>query len=216
MKTIYNDVEKWDEQFSDSSDDGRYDLVISILKAPLTESFIEELDLGSVLVEMLDTLKREKEFAKLLNLIEVCISFQPALYKKEYSYFDEFLINWHLFHREKEKLAGPLDRFKENHVKGIDNMILVLKNLLFYGSTDLAVSLAEKTLEPVQKSPELISGAGYELAMALYYNYTEQYYKQYLDTREFNREQFEKEINAIEFKFPPHTMDLIEKVIVGG
>jgi len=216
MKTIYNDVDKWDEQFGGKSDDGRYDLVISTLKAPLTESFIEELDLGGVLVEMLGNFQKEKEFDKILNLIEVCIAFQPTLYKKEHSYFDEFLINWHLFHQEKEKLTGPLDRFKENPVKGIDNMIQALKSLLFYGYTDLAVSLAEKTFGPVEESPELISGAGYELAMALYYNYTEQYYKQYLDTREFNREQFEKEINAIEFKFPPHTMDLIEKSIVGG
>lgn len=177
MKTIYNDVDKWNEKFHNASDDERYDLVIDTLKAPLTESFIEELDLCGVLVEILGNFENEKDFDKILNLIEVCISFQPTLYKKDHFYFDEFLINWHLFHQEKEKLTGPLDRFKENPVKGIDNMIRALKSLLFYGYTDLAVSLAEKTSEPVEESPELISGAGYELAVARYNNYREQYYK---------------------------------------
>ncbi len=216
MKTIYNDVDKWDKQFHNASDDGRYDMVVSTLKAPLTESFIEELDLGGVLVEMFGNFEKEKEFDKILNLIEVCIAFQPTLYKEEYSYFDEFLINWHLFHQDKEKLAGPLNRFTENPVKGIDNMLQALKSLLFYGYTDLAVSLAEKTFGPVQESPALIEGAGYELAVALYNNYTEQYYKQYLDTHKFDRKQFEQEIKAIEFEFPPQIMDLIEKSIVEG
>jgi len=216
MKTIYNDVDDWNEQFNDKSNEGRYDLVISTLKAPLTDSFIEEIDLGGILVEMLGILEKEKQFDKLLNLINVCISFQPALYKKVHFYFDEFLVNWHLFHQEKEKLTEPLNRFKENPVQGIDNMLLALKNLLFYGHTDLAVYLAEKTFEPVEKSPELIGGSGYQLAVAMYYNYLEQHYIQYLDTHEFNREQFEQKINTLKFEFAPGTMDLIEKAIIGG
>ncbi len=78
--------------------------------------------------------------------IDICKSFQPALYKKEHFYFDDFLIDWYLFHQEKEKLNEPLTRFKENPVKSIDSMLLILKILLFYGHTDLAVRLAEKPL----------------------------------------------------------------------
>lgn len=216
MKTIYNDIETWEEQFTNKSNEGRYDLVINTLKAPLTESFIEDLDLGGVLVQMLGNLEKEKQFDKLLNLIEVCISSQPTLYKKEHFYFDDFLVRWYLFHQEKEKLIEPLTRFKENPVKGIDHMLTALKNLLFYGHTDLAVHLAEKTFEPVENSPKLIGGSGYQLAVAMYYNYLEQHYKQYLDTHEFNREQFENKINTLKFEFAPGTMDLIEKAIIGN
>lgn len=216
MKTIYNDADKWNEQFHKVSDDERYDLVIGTLKAPLAESFVEDLDLGAVLVEMLGAFESEKDFDKILNLAEVCSSFQPILYKKEHFYFDEFLINWHLFHQDTEKLTGPLDRFKENPVKGIESMIRALKSLLFYGYTDIVVSLAEKTSGPVEESPELVSGAGYELDAVRYNKYLEQYYKQYLDTHEFNCKQFAQEINDISFEFSSHTMDLIEKSIIGG
>lgn len=216
MKTIYNDVNEWYELFDNKTNEEQYDFVISTLKSPLTESFIEDLDLGQVLVEMKGYLEKEKQFDKLLNLIDICKSSQPAFYKKEHFYFDDFLIDWYLFHQEKERLNEPLTRFEENPVKSIDSMLPILKILLFYGHTDLAVRLAEKTFEPVKNSPELIGNAEYPLAITMYYNYLEQHYKQYLDTQKFNLERFNRKINAFNMKLDPDSLKNIERGLTGN
>lgn len=216
MMTIYNDVNEWYELFDNKTNEEQYDFVISTLKSPLTESFIEDLDLGQVLVEMKGDLEKEKQFDKLLDLIDICKSFQPALYKKEHFYFDDFLIDWYLFHQEKERLDEPLTRFEENPVKSIDCMLPVLKILLFYGHTDFAVRLAEKTFEPVNNSPELIGDAEYPLAITMYYSYLERHYKQYLDTQKFNLEQLDREINAFKLKLDHDSLTSIERGLTGN
>jgi hypothetical protein len=60
MKTTFSDADAWYEQFDNKTNEEQYDFVISTLKSPLTESFIEDLDLGQVLVEMKRYLEKEK------------------------------------------------------------------------------------------------------------------------------------------------------------
>lgn len=71
MKTIYEDVDKWDNRFAEKSNEEQYDFIIETLKQPLSKSFIDELDLGMILVELKDNLEDEKQFDKVLELIEV-------------------------------------------------------------------------------------------------------------------------------------------------
>ena len=214
MKTLYEDADKWHNQSRKKSGNERYRFVSDTLKASLPESFIEESDLAMVILEVKDVLQDQMQFDKLIKLIEILQMFQPALYKRTHFYFDEFLIDFYLFHRDKEKLNEPLSRFEDNPVEGIDSMLSVHAKLLFYEHTDLAIKLASKTYEPVSTSPKLIGGSGRNLAMTMFYSFLEQRYKEFLNTGFFNYDQFTREIAAFDFDPETNLLDQIKKGLV--
>lgn len=215
MKTIYEDVDKWDTQFNEKSDEERYGFVIETLKQPLSKSFIDELDLGMILVDLKDNLEDERQFDKLFKLIEILQTYQPELYQVEYPYFDEFLIEYYLFHNDKEKLKKALLRFEENPVQGVDILLPLHKKLLLYGHTDLAIELSKKMYKPLDTSPELIGGTGLKVAIPILYSFLEQQYEEFLKTNNFNWDEFAKEIIEFDFKSNNEFINLFKKGLTG-
>lgn len=111
MELSFTDTDKWYEQYESASPKGRYDILMETLDQPLSESFTEELDLGDCLVEMMDELTSNNLITQMLDFIDRFQTKQPGLYKKEFQYFDNLLVEYYLYRNEKEKVAESLSRF---------------------------------------------------------------------------------------------------------
>ncbi len=104
-------------------------------------------------------LRNNKEMEKCRQLLEKCRLHQPALYRKDYCYYDRYLIQQSLFQGEYKKVRDYMNFFIEEPVPGIDELIVVLQLLLFYRLNGLAEELSKKVVAKISKSHDVITGA---------------------------------------------------------
>ena len=199
MTLSFTNPDQWHEKYETASQKLRYEIIMKTMEQPLSEKFIEELDIGEYLLELKDILISN-------NLIEQAITFinsfqakQPELYKEEFQYFDNLLIDYYLYRNEPEKVTEALSRFMENPVQGIDQMKVILDILLFYGNTDLTVKLSRKTYEPIKISSEIIAGAEIDLGNIVFINLIEKIYLQIQSGKTVNWQKFTTQAAKYDF-----------------
>jgi hypothetical protein len=88
MSLSFSDPEKWYEQYEQASKKQRYEMLLETIQQPLSQQFIEELDLGMCLIETKSDLLSNNLLPELLEFIEILQTKQPKFYKKEFYYYD--------------------------------------------------------------------------------------------------------------------------------
>ncbi|MFC1712804.1 hypothetical protein ACFL6S_03995 [Candidatus Poribacteria bacterium] len=177
MELSFTDADQWYETYESAPLNRRYEILVETLDQTLSENFIEESGLVSCLLEMLDELTSRNLIEQLLFFTDKIKTKQSDLYKKEYHYFDNFLVKYYLYRDDKDKVAESLARFMEDPVPGIDYMIALLDYLQFYGYTDITVKLCRRTYLPVMKSPELMPGSEWDLGYLIFIDMVEKAYR---------------------------------------
>ena len=178
MSMILTDPEQWCDAYDQVSVKQRYEMLMEVFNQPLSPQLIQDVDLGTILVEMRDELDSN-------NLIELFLAFvtkfqqqQPQLYQEEYPYFDNLLVEYYLFRNDLAQVRTSLTRSIADSVSGIDFVLDVLEQLKFYGTTEIAVDLCRATYHNVQKSPQVLGGTETELADTVLMSLIEQAYQQ--------------------------------------
>jgi hypothetical protein len=177
MGLSFTDADQWYEAHESASLKRRYEILMETLDQALSEDFVEDTDLVTCLLEMLDELDSRNLIEQLLFFIGAIQTKQPALYRAEYLYFDSFLVKYYLYRDDREKVAESLARFTENPVRGIDYMFPLLDYIQLYGHTDTAVNLCRKTYLPVKGSPELMPDSEHDLGYLIFINIIEKAYR---------------------------------------
>ncbi|MCB1191799.1 MAG: hypothetical protein KDK90_15245 [Leptospiraceae bacterium] len=178
MPETYVNPAMWDEKFDSFSNKERYDFVMETLQQPLTPKFVEELDLGFCIGEVLDELNTNNLVENALELIQKFKYHQSELYKEEYPFFDYFLVEYYLFQKEPEKLEEALSRFKIDPEKGIEPLLSIMDMLIYYGYIDTLQNLIDQTYLVVRDSEEIIGGAQYDFAQIIFHNLVNKIYNQ--------------------------------------
>ena len=172
------DIDNWWKQYTSKPTSEQYEFIRNTFKQKLTQEFIKKIDVVDVILGTKGGLENTKKFDDVLDFIKILQTQQPQLYKKNYEYFDSFLIDYYCYHNQKEKLLQPITNFLKKPEKGIDYLFLSFKKLLFYNHIDLVNKIIEETFETIYKSTKIIQGAEYELAQVkLYITLEEAYLK---------------------------------------
>jgi hypothetical protein len=115
-----------------------------------------------ILVEMWDMLVSHNLVNEAFALIDTLQQQQPELYQREFQYFANFLIRYHLFH-QTDSVKDTLALFKASPIQGIDELFRVLDDLRFFDAREPAVDLCKTIYQPVRTSNQIIAGAEIEL-----------------------------------------------------
>ncbi|MDI6740178.1 MAG: hypothetical protein QME74_07420, partial [Candidatus Edwardsbacteria bacterium] len=117
MNILYDNSDLWLQEYEKKPYPERYDFVADTLGRSLSPIFIDDLDLGGLLLELQDYLEGQREFEKIFHVMELAETHQPDKFQNIVCYFDEFVVDYALFHREHGRMAEPLKRFKKDPVK---------------------------------------------------------------------------------------------------
>jgi hypothetical protein len=190
-----------------------FDDIFDFFSKDLPTEFVDKYDVGEVILEVSGHNQTAKNFDKVLKFIELLQEKHPALYKEYFQYFDDFLIDYYSFHNNRAEVEKSFSNFLENPLQGYDELLSVLKKLLFYQYYELVDKTVLNSYDSAKNSDELIPGAEYDLAILKYYINLEYFYTISTDKTP-DKKEFEKSMLPFDFKFKGNTLDLILKGII--
>ncbi|WAH38208.1 hypothetical protein [Alicyclobacillus dauci] len=153
-ETALTDPDKWYRVYEELSEGERYDWIIGTLDRTLDPDFFEKLSFADYIFELADR-KNPEKYAELIHKLRHHRDF----YREEFQYFENELAAYHLFLDEVSDAEESLRYYMGAPVQGIDQLIWLMKLLVYYGKTDLAIECARQTYQEIEASPELIGGA---------------------------------------------------------
>jgi hypothetical protein len=177
MPISFTDPDEWYAEYQNATPEGEQQLILQTVSLPLSEDFLEGLDLTEVLLDHMHGLDRRNRNGELISLIEQFRDGQPDLYREEFYYFDQYLFDYYLYLDQMEKLGGSLSRFAADPASGIDYMLKALELLKLYQKTDLVVDLCDRTYQAVKDSKGVVSGCEDRLGETIYFYRVEQLYR---------------------------------------
>lgn len=176
-----------------------FDITYDFFSNDLPSEFIENYDIGEVILETRGHNESAKEFDKVIKFTELLQNKHPELYSEYFQYFDYFLVDFYCFHKNKKNVESAFSNFVKNPEKAFDNLQIAFNKLLFYQYFDTLDITIVNIYDTVKNSSKLIGGAGYDLAMSKFYINLENYYYKTDKTENFNRMEFAKSLIPYEF-----------------
>ena len=188
MQLFSTNLELWYKNVYAAPEKRRFQMVMEALEQLLPFEFLDREDvdfrediqdqesLQDFFFEYYQELLGKKEMDKCRQLLEKFRSRQPGLYRKDYPYFDSHLIQQALFRGEQERLRDYLDFFIEDPEEGIDQLVVVLQLLQYYGLADLAEELSRSVYRKVEDSQKILTGGSQEFADIIFSSTVEKLY----------------------------------------
>lgn len=178
MSLLLTDFDQWYDQFVTASPKQQYELLVDALSEPIPLEYAEEIDLIASVLDIFDVLIHQNLMDQAIQLTTLLKEINSEIYQREFQYFDDRLIQYHLFHQDRKQVKACLTFFRANPVQSIDQLIAVLDDLKFYGATDLTVNLCRATYKAVATSSNLIGGAEWDFGVPVIMDLFEQAYHQ--------------------------------------
>lgn len=195
MTTPTFSPDEWYNNYDEASVKQRYQMLLDILAQPLSQDFLEETEIDQLLISMSDELSSNNLIDEYLALIQLVQQQQPKLYKKEFVYYDKFLIAYYIYTKQNNLLEEALIRFKKYPAKDIDYFLSVLDLLSFYDQSEIAVDLCQKTYNSVKNNSNIINGVEDELSWLIVTHSMEHFFDKHQQKEEINWSQFKQELH---------------------
>jgi SEC-C motif len=177
-----------------------YDKAYDFFSRDLPADFLEDYDVGEVLLEIRGHHEDAKEFEKVLQFTELIHNKHPELYNEYFQYFDDFLVEYHCFHKNKKEVENALANFIQYPVKNYDSFLIVLKKILYYDYVDILDKIIVDIFDIIKNSDELMQDATFDLAINKYYITLEKYHNESDDNNKFDTNQFTKSLMRYDFE----------------
>lgn len=204
------DFDKWWEEYNSKPVLAQYKFVIDTFEKGISQESFKENDLAEVLLELKGSLEQQRRFDEIVELTTLFQTKYPKLYKKEFQYFDEFLISYHCFHNQKKQLAHSLDNFIDNPIQGIDNFVVGFKELLFHDHMDIIDRIIDKTYSTVRDSTEIIGITSREFALTKLHEHLERLYSlEKIDTKALST--FKNDLEKFDFQLTDDYLDVVKQ-----
>lgn len=97
MSEFLTNFDQWYDAYAAAAPSQQYALLQTAIAHPIPVEYAEESDFGMILVEMWDMLVSHNLVNESFALIDTLQQQQPELYQREFQYFANFLIRYHLF-----------------------------------------------------------------------------------------------------------------------
>ena len=176
MSQFLTQTDQWFDDYDSASPRQQYAMVKAAIAQPIPAELAEDVDLGMLLVEILDSLVNHNQVEETLTFIETLRQQQPDVYRQEFQYYDSFVAQYHLFYEDDKAVEAALTRFKANPVQGIEQLTALLNDLTFYGSEPV-LDLCAQVYEPWASSSQLIDDSEADFGAVLISHQLEQVYR---------------------------------------
>jgi uncharacterized protein YchJ len=200
--------ELWDLYMSDDGVIENFDAIYDFFLDEIPPEFSEEYDVGEIILETKGHNESDKNFDRVLKFTSMLQDKQPELYKENFQYFDDFLIDYHLFKHDGNEAEKAFSNFINHPDQDFDALSLSLKKLLFYQHTEIVDKTVIQIYEEVSNSEKLIGGAESELAMYKFYINMEHFFSK-ADKDSLNNELF-KSLQPFGFELKGNSFSFIE------
>jgi hypothetical protein len=174
-----------------------FEVTFDFFSKKLPKEFIEDYDVEEVILETRGHHETAKNFDNVIRFSELLQKKQPKLYKENFQYFDDFLIDYYCFHKDYNKVESSFSNFILNPTHDFDKYLISFRKLLFYGYTDILNVAITKNYKKVETSDELIGNAGYDLALSKFYLTLEKFHL----SDNFDTKTFLTKLNKYDFDF---------------
>lgn len=189
-----------------------FDIACNFFSQELPRDFIENYDVAEVILEVKGHQETAKNFANVLQFIEILQKYQPKLYKEYFQYFDDFLVDYFCFHQDELKVKQSFSNFIKDPLHDYDIYLPAFKKILFYQHSELLKHAISKNFALVNESDDLIGNAEYDLAICKFHMLLQEIYngqKERLD-----KDAFSSALSEFNFKFEDDFLSAIETGIV--
>ena len=207
------DFDKWETEYKTSTEKHAYEMVLQAVGQTVPKDFSEPFTMS--LLEIKDLLIFYNLLDEAIDLINKIKTKQPAIYKKDFPYFENFSIIYYLYKKDTANLAKVLDQFVKNPEECMDYLFSIINDLIFYGHTDLAVDICKKVYEPVKNAEKILYSAELELSEAIFLDLMDQIYKKVKAKKDIDWDKLAKELDKYDF-IGQKVVEDIKPVILNG
>ncbi len=187
-----------------------FDVTYDFFTNELPKEFIENYDVGEVILETRGHHETAKEFNKVLKFTELLQEKQPKLYEEYFQYFDDFLIDFYCFQNNSSTVAIAFSSFIKNPIQDFDKYLISFKKILFYGYTNIINRAIVQNYEGVNTSDDLMGGAGYDLALSKFYITLEDFYQKNTSNVGFSKDEFLEKLDKYNFDFSEKFLSAVD------
>lgn len=193
-ETMISNPDRWYHLYSKLANDKQYDWIMETLDKTLPPVFFEQLPFAEFILE-LDEKKEPAKYAALIDKLRG----HAAFYQEEFQYFERDRAAYYLLLDQDDKVAESLQYYVENPIQGIDQLLQLVQELVYYGKTAMAVKCAEQTCEIVATSTELIGGAEEPLAKIMFMWCLQQVYTRIKQGHDVDWDVLEQDLQRFHF-----------------
>jgi hypothetical protein len=183
-----------------------FDITYDFFSKPLPQDFIENYDVGEVILETTGHNWTANNFDKVLKFIEILKVNQPDQYKEYFQYLDVYLIDYYCYCLDKPKVFESFSNFLADPLQSIDSYSMVFKKLLFYQYTELLDEAITRNFKTIRDCKKFMGTPEYSLAICKLYMILQKYYEK----NEFDRDALTKDISLFEFDLNDNVWFLFE------
>ncbi len=183
-----------------------FEITYDFFSKKLPKEFIENYNVEEVILETCGHQETAKKFENVIRFSELLQKKQSKLYKKNFQYFDDFLINYYCFYGNHKKVEESFNNFILNPIHDFDIYLISFKKLLLYGYTDILNIAITKNYKKVEISDKLIGDTGYDLALSKFYLTLEEFNLSY----DFGIKSFARKLDKYNFDFDNDFLSAVE------
>lgn len=189
-----------------------FDISCDFFSTDLPHDFINNYDVGEVILELRGHQETAKNFDNVLKFTDLMQKKQPKLYKEYFQYFDDFLIDYFCFQQDELRVNQSFSNFIENPLHDYDTYLLSFKKILFYQYTELLEEAIIKNFAIVNNSDDLIGNAASDLAMCKFYLSLQEIFKE--NKEQIDKTKFSSNLSEYSFKFKDDFLSSLETGIL--
>ena len=163
-----------------------FDDACELFSAELAEDFVENYDVTEMILEVRGHQESAKNFDNVLRFTEILQKHQPALYQENFTYIDDFLVDYSCYTNDTALLNTAFDRFIADPLQDYDKYLMVFFKYLFYQHTSVLERAISANIETLRSDRSLMEGAEFDLAQCRLYMEMEAIYKKGADSYDRN------------------------------
>jgi len=185
-----------------------FNISCNFFSKELPQEFIDEYDVGEVILETKGHQESAKNFDNVMRFTEILQTKQPELYKEYFQYFDDFLIDYYCFQQNGLKVKKSFTNFLNDPIHDYDKYLIAFKKLLFYQHPELLEQAITQNFKAVSESDNLIGYAEYDLAICKFYKSIQNIFNTHKQT--FDKRRFTAELKEFNFDFEEKILSYYE------
>lgn len=185
-----------------------FDETCDFFTKELPQEFIDDYEVSEVILETRGHQETAKNFDNVIKFTNILQDKQPELYKENFEYFDDFLIDYFCFKQDTLKVNKAFTFFMDDPLHNYDQYLLAFKKILFYQHSELLEQVIAKNFVTVDESDDLMGGAEYDLAKCKFYTSLQEIYKR--NDEKLNKSTFISELADYNFDFEDQFLSSLE------
>lgn len=155
---------------------GLFDDAYDFFSQEISKNFLEEYDVIEIILEVSGAQESINDFDKVIKFSNMLRLKQPALYDEAFVYLADAIIDYYCFTGKSEDAKAFYEDFKANPLVDVDKYLLVFRQALYYGLTDVVESFVTKNYAEILASDKVMPNTALDLAKAkLYLTFEEVY-----------------------------------------